>query len=229
MRNRWMRGALAAAMIGAAALAPSTGLAYHETQSLSFDGADGTFVSSRAFWARRVDDPEWFAEGGTMDRRSNRGWTDSSNFRMWTRRNDLAFTTTETDIRFDGWAGGSRGWHGINLWLNRKLVIDRISDGPRDEGYVVDFINRSGHMFIMKKNGGTYRILSKRTWRPQTGRWYRWGGRVIDNGSTTTIQILLDGEVVQEATDYGEQLHGGRVGLRGDYSSFHVDNLTINP
>ena len=230
MRNRRIKGALAAAAMGAAtALAPSTCLAYHESQWLSFEGSDGTFLSSQAFWAGREDNPEWFAESGTMYRRSSTGWTNSSTFRMWTRRKDLAFTTTEMDIRFNGWAGGGRDWHGINLWLNRKLRNGRVSDYPRDEGYAVDFLNRDGHMYIMKKLGEAYYILSKRTWTPRAGRWYRWGGRVFNNGSTTTIQILLDGQVVQEVTDYGKQLYGGRVGLRGDYSSFNVDNLTIRP
>jgi roadblock/LC7 domain-containing protein len=229
---RRMTAALAAALIGAVVvLAPSTGSAYHENQSLSFEGPDGTLVSSGAFWARRQDHPEWFAEGGTMHRRSGIGWTNSANFRMWTRRNDLAFTTTEMDIRFNGWTGGSRDWHGINLWLNRKLRSNsdgsRINDGPRQEGYVVDFLNRDGSLRIMKKVGDTYHTLSKKAWAPQQGQWYRWGGRVIDNGSTSTIQILLEGQVVLQATDNGVQLHGGRVGLRGDRSNFNVDNLTV--
>ena len=151
---------------------------------------------------------------------------------MWTRRTDLAFTKIEMDIRFNGWTGGTAGWHGINLWLNRKLRSNsdgsRINDGPQQEGYVVDFLNRDGSLLIMKKVGDTYHTMSKTTWTPQQGRWYRWGGRVIDNGNgTSTIQILLEGQVVLQATDYGVQLHGGRVGLRGDHSNFNVDNLTV--
>jgi hypothetical protein len=65
------------------------------------------------------------------------------------------------------------------------------------------------------------------------GRWYRWGGRVTDNGNgTSTIQVLIDGRVVQQVIDEGlvggPPLRGGRVGLRSDYASFNVDNLTIS-
>jgi hypothetical protein len=207
--------------------------------SETFDGPDSVFASASAFWDNSdlgvSENPDWFAESGTMYRRSGTGRTTSSVFRMWTRRTDLAFTKTEMDIRFNGWTSGTAGWHGINLWLNRKLRSNsdgsRINDGPQQEGYVVDFLNRDGSLLIMKKVGDTYHTLSKKTWTPQQGQWYRWGGRVIDNGSTSTIQILLNGQVLMQATDNGSiggpRLLGGRAGLRSDYSDMTVDNLAI--
>lgn len=208
--------------------------------SATFDGSDGIFVSSGAFWSRpdrgRTQNPDWFAESGDLFRRSGTGWTDASVFRMWTRRTDLAFSQVALDVRFNGWSGGSSKWHGVNLWLNRRLRTPRdgsgVDDGPRQQGYAVDFLNRDGRLYIEKKVGDRYYILKKDAWRPVTGRWYRWAGRVIDNGDgTSTIQVLINGEVVQQVVDDGSvggpRLLGGRVGLRGDRANFNVDNLAI--
>lgn len=206
-----------------------------------FDGPDRVFVSASAFWDSSdlgvSENPNWFAEGGTMNSRSNEGHVATDGlFRMWTRRTDLAFTKTEMDIRFNGWTSGTAGWHGINLWLNRKLRANsdgsRIDDGPQQEGYVVDFLNRDGKLYLMKKVGATYHTLDQRSWAPTPGKSYRWGGQVIDNGNgTSTIQVIVDGQVIQQVTDDGSiggpRLLGGRTGLRADYANFTVDNITI--
>ncbi len=75
----------------------------------TFDG-DGTFVSSAAFWGEAdrglSENDDWFAESGSLFRRSGAGWTDASAFRMWTRRTDLTFSQVALDVRFNGWAGG---------------------------------------------------------------------------------------------------------------------------
>ncbi len=214
--------------------APSTSML-----SATFDGTDALFASAGAFWdfpdLGLSQNPDWFAESGTMYRRAGTGWTNSPVFRMWTRRTDLGFTRAEMDVRFNGWAGGTDGWHGINLWLNRKLQTPgpggRIDDGAT-EGYVLDFLNRDGNVYIMKKVGDTYHILAKRQWTPARGTWYRWGGRVVDNGNgTSTLQVLVNGQVAQQVTDNGSvggpRLIGGRVGVRSDYSDVNIDNLTI--
>jgi hypothetical protein len=208
--------------------------------STAFSGSDGTFVSSGAFWTGAdsglTENPDWFAESGTMFGRSETGWTNASVFRMWTRQTDLAFSQVAMDIRFNGWSAGSSNWHGVNLWLNRRLRTptdgSRVNDGPQQEGYAVDFLNRDGKLYIQKKVGDAYYILKQDAWQPVAGRWYRWAGRVIDNGNgTNTIQVLVDGRVVQQVIDDGSvggpRLTGGRVGVRGDYADFNVDNLTI--
>lgn len=209
--------------------------------STKFDGADDAFVSSGAFWSRADDgitqNPDWFAESGSMFRRSGTGRTTASQFRMWTRRKDLAFSNVSLDVRFNNWTGGSLKWHGVNLWLNYRLRTPRdgskVNDGRRQEGYTIDFINRDGRIYIEKKVGDAYYVLKQDAWRPVAGRWYRWGGRVIDNANgTSTIQVLVNGEVIQRVIDDGSvggpRFLGGRVGLRGDYADFNVDNLTID-
>jgi hypothetical protein len=209
--------------------------------SATFAGADGVVASSSAFWdfadLGLSENRDWFAESGTIYRRSGLGWADDPVLRIWSRRTDLAFTRMEMDVRFNGWAGGTEGWHGINLWLNRKLRTPaagtRISDGPQQEGYTVDFLNRDGRIYIQKKVGDDYLILAQRQWSPAPGTWYRWGGRVVDNGNgTSTVQVLVNGAVVQQVTDDGSvggpRLLGGRVGLRGDYANFNVNGVAIS-
>ena len=207
-----------------------------------FDAAGDTFISAGAFWSfadRGVQqNANWFAESGGMSRRSGTGWTNSPVFRMWTRRTDLAFASVQMDIRFNGWSGGREGWHGVNLWLNRALRTpsdgSRVDDGPRQEGYTVDFLNRDGAVVIQKKVGDRYHLLHRQTWRPTPGAWYRWAGRVVDNqNGTHTIQVLINDQVVQEVTDNGSvggpPLRGGRVGLRGDHADISVENLSVTP
>lgn len=209
--------------------------------SATFGGADGVVASAGAFWdfadLGLSENRDWFAESGTMYRRSGLGWSDDPVLRIWSRRTDLAFTKMEMDVRFNGWAGGAEGWHGINLWLNRKLRTPaagtRISDGPQQEGYAVDFLNRDGKIYIQKKVGDDYHILAQRRWSPSPGTWYRWGGRVVDNGNgTSTVQVLVNGTVIQQVTDDGSvagpRLVGGRVGLRGDYANFNVNGVTVS-
>ena len=226
----------------------------------SFTGADGVFVSQDAFWKTAdlgvAENATWLAESGQVFRRGSAGETDSSVMRMWTRRTDLAFTTAEMDVRFNGWNGGSSGWHGINLWMNETFCTPapgctRLQDGATSEGpsgYALDFMNRDGSLTILKKvagdtrgtwagavsysNGGTYYQLAKTTWTPTVGQTYRWAGRVVDNGDgSTTLQVLVDGRVllavVDDARVGGPRLTGGRVGLRSDYADLTVDDLTI--
>ncbi len=214
-----------------------------------FTGADGVFVSESAFWgssdAGLSQNGVWFAESGSLNRQSGVGRvTDSSwAFRMWTRQTDLAYTTTEMDVRFDGWYGGGEGWHGVNLWLNRTLCTplpgcSKVNDVGGNAGYVVDFNNRDGSLMIMKKTAdpapdGTYHVLASTKWSPVVGQTYRWGGRVVDNGNgSSTIQLLINGTVRLQATDNGSvgggRLTGGRVGVRGDYANVAIDNITIS-
>ena len=205
--------------------------------SADFAGIDGTFASSGAFWGQAdnglTENPDWFAESGTMFRRSAMGWTNSAGFRMWTRRTTLAHTQAEMDVRFNGWSGGTASWHGINLWLNYSLQSgSKVNDGSLG-GYAVDFLNRDGNIYIQKKTGvDQYYMLAKLAWKPATGTSYRFGGRVIDNGNgSSTIQLIVNGQVLLQAVDNGSvggaRLLGGRVGVRSDYADMTIDNLAI--
>ncbi|MCU1592058.1 MAG: hypothetical protein JWP11_3314 [Frankiales bacterium] len=226
-----------------------------------FNGPDGMFADSAAFWGSGdrglAQNPSWFAESGSIQRRSSAGWANSPVFRMWTRRTDLAGARADLTVRFNGWAGGSEAWHGINLWMNYTLctpfpgcsaVNDRGVGG--NGGYALDFMNRDGSLTILKKvpgdttatwptgnvgasNGGTYYWLKNTTFTPQIGRTYRFSGRVIDNGNgSNTLQVLIDGVVRLEVLDDGRiggpPQYGGRVGLRSDYADMTVDDFSVS-
>lgn len=255
-RRTLLAGALAVVVSAGLLVATSDG---DPVLRESFEGPDGAFVTERAFRTADLgvaENATWLAESGQVFRRGSAGETDSSVMRMWTRRTDLAFTTAEMDVRFNGWNGGSSGWHGINLWMNETFCTPapgctRLQDGATSEGpsgYALDFMNRDGSLTILKKvagdtrgtwagavsysNGGTYYQLAKTTWTPTVGQTYRWAGRVVDNGDgSTTLQVLVDGRVllavVDDARVGGPRLTGGRVGLRSDYADLTVDDLTI--
>lgn len=211
--------------------------------SETFTGTDGVFVSESAFWGSSnlgyTENASWMSESGSMGRQAGAGRATSSNnyFRMWTRTTALANTRTEMDVRFNGWYGGVDGWNGVNMWLNRSLCVpqpdcSKINDAGGDAGYVVDFNNRDGSLLIMKKVAGTYHILASTKWSPVTGQSYRWSGRVVDNGSGAfMIELLIDGTLLLRGTDDGKTggppLTGGRVGVRGDYADFTIDNISI--
>ena len=227
-----------------------------------FQGEDAVWADERRFWhpertGQQDEDPEsgWFAEAGVLERRDSQGWTDSPVMRVWTRRDDLAFTQVDMDVTFKGWVDGSAGWHGINLWLNESLCTptpgcERIDDGQQGgpSGYALDFMNRDGTVTILKKvagdtreawpgavshsNGGTYYKLAETTFEPAEDRTYHFAGRVVDSGDgTATLQVIVDGEVLLQAVDdgtvTGPRLTGGRVGLRSDYVELTVDDVVI--
>jgi hypothetical protein len=198
-------------------------------------------------------DPDWFAEAGEMVVEDSAGLTDSSVFRMWTQRTDLAFTQVEMNVTFDGWSGGDEPWHGVNLWLNRSLCTPvpecgAVDDPGGNSGYVLDFLNRDGSMTILKKvsgdtrdrwegateyvQGGTYYELASERWESEAGRMYRFSGRAAElQDGSVVLQVEIDGDVVLEAVDdasvAGAPLTGGRVGLRSDNAVLSIDDLSI--
>ncbi len=238
---------------------PTSSVVLRET----FTGPDGTFVSSGQFWGSSdrgaSRNPTWFAESGSMRRTAGTGRVtfDQWNFRMYTRQNDLSHVTVNSDIRFNGWYGGSGGWQGINLWLHRQMCIPYPScsavNDPNNKGgnggYALDFMNRDGSLTILKKvpgdtrakyagatayvEGGTYYPMAQTTFRPNRGQTYRLTGQSVDNGDgSTTLRVVVDGQVKLQVRDDGRiggpRLGPGRVGLRTDYADVTVDNLSIS-
>lgn len=224
-----------------------------------FDAADGVFVAESDFWGSAdrgaSSNGSWFAESGTLRRVAGAAHTDADAFRMWSRRTDLSWSSVELDVRFEGWTGGDEDWHGVNLWLNRTVctpvpTCSAVDDRGGNSGYALDFVNRDGRLTILKKvpgdtrnawpegaedvaQGGTYYALAETTFTPEPGRAYRFGGRVLDRGDGTsaTLQVLIDGEVVLDVVDDGRiggpRLEGGRVGLRSDMAELSVDDLVV--
>lgn len=230
--------------------------------SEAFSAPDGVFVSSSDFWNSSdlgaSKNSEWMSEAGTMYRRANTGTADNSMFRMWTRRNDMGYVKMEMDMKFNGFFSGTEEWHGINVWLNESYCTPesntnpctKVNDGNGPSGYAVDFMNRSGDITILKKvkgdtrakwpqnatsysAGGTYYYLKGMKWSPVVGRTYKFAGQTIKNSNnTTTIKLMIDGQVLLEYIDNGSiggpQLTGTRVGLRSDFANYNVDNIVIS-
>jgi len=213
----------------------------------TFDGPNGLFASEGDFYGSSdlgaSKSPVWAATSGSINRENNTGRSTFSNwaFRMYTRKTDYSFTKLAVDVKFNGWFGGSGGWQGVNLWLNQELKVpddgSRINDANGNSAYLVDFMNRDGSFLIMKKDNlpqpaGSYYELAVTRWTPNPGQTYHLEGRTIKNSNgSVTIEVYIDGVLklrgVDDASRGGPILTGGRVGVRGDYADFTIDNLTI--
>ena len=208
--------------------------------SETFSKADGTFVSSGAFWSTAdrglTENSTFMSESGQLDRVAGAGRTRSDYFRMWTRHRDLANVTASLDVTFNGFTRGDAGWHGINLWLNQQMctpvpscsAVNDPNNGGGNSGYALDFMNRDGSLTILKKvsgdtrashpgavsysEGGTYYQLAGASFRPTRGQTHRLAGRSIDNGDgTTTLQVLIDGQLRLQVRD-DNRVGGPRLG-----------------
>jgi hypothetical protein len=214
--------------------------------SETFDG-DGVFASSNAFWDNgdqgASQNPRWFAESGTINRRSGTGTISASTFRMWTRRTDLQNIRAEMDLKVDALPnlrGDTAGWDGVKFWLRRRLctpepACGRVHDPNSQAGYTAEVGLRDGRVYIQKKVGSQYTMLSSGPSNPiPYGSWMHVGGVVRNNpDGSVTIQVLRNGKVLVEVTDHGTGgaplREPGRLGLRADNAQISVDNLTVTP
>jgi hypothetical protein len=215
--------------------------------SETFDGGDGVFASSNAFWDNgdqgASENSRWFAESGTINRRSGTGTISASTFRMWTRRTDLQNIRAEMDLKVDALPnlrGDTAGWDGVKFWLRRRLctpepACGRVNDPKSQAGYTAEVGLRDGRVYIQKKVGSQYTMLSSGPSNPiPYGSWMHVGGVVRNNpDGSVTIQVLRNGKVLVETTDHGTGgaplREPGRLGLRADNAQISVDNLTVTP
>jgi hypothetical protein len=218
--------------------------------SESFDGANGSnFVTSDAFWGNSdlglAQNPHWFAESGAMTYASNTGHVRQGTFRMWTRNFSLGTfgnMKIETDLRVNSLPnlrGDTAGWDGVKFWLRRQLCTPepgcgRVSDPGAQAGYTAEVGMRDGRVYIQKKVGSTYYLLSATPSKPiPYGSWMRVGGTVRTNADgSVTIQVLRNGQVVVQATDRGTGgapfRNPGRIGMRADNADINVNNLAVS-
>jgi hypothetical protein len=213
----------------------------------SFDGPDGAFATSDAFWGSAdqgaAENAGWFAESGAMQRRSGTGVAADGTFRMWTRRTDFQNVRAEMDLKVDALPnlrGDTAGWDGVKFWLRRQLCTPepncgRVSDPNAQAGYTAEMGLRDGRVYIQKKVGSTYSLLSATPSNPiPYGSWMRVGGVVRNNADgSVTIQVLRNGKVLVEVTDRGTGgaplRNPGRIGLRADNAQINIDNLSVVP
>jgi hypothetical protein len=214
--------------------------------SESFDGPDGPWVTSAAFWDRpdlgAGENPSWFAESGSVDRQGGTGHVRDGTFRIWTRSRDFGDVRVDMDLRLNAMPnlrGDTAGWDGVKFWLRRQLQTPgpggRVDDGGT-AGYTAEVALRSGRVYIQKKVGDRYRLLSRTPRRRlPIGAWRRVGGVVRNNADgSVLIQVLRDGVAVAQVVDRGRKggpplRAAGRIGLRGDNVDFNADHLTVLP
>ena len=221
----------------------------------SFTGSDGVITNHYAFWSPNDDsafrDDNWEMESGCALRQDNTLWTgvptsnipnrDCSNgsgseiFRLWTKRNfgDVSVSFSLRNNGYVSGAGGERSWDGIKIWLRRQGASGSVGL------YTAEVNRRQGNIMIQKKCAGSdeYHILEQS--RPEgsdasIGQWEKVGGVVRNNpDGSVSLALVRHGQVVLEATDAGvgcaPLTSSGRVGVRGDYVNFNVDDFVVAP
>jgi hypothetical protein len=213
----------------------------------TFTGADGPFVTSDAFWSTQNlgagENANWFAESGSMSRRSGTGYASDGTFRIWTRSRAFQDVRVDMDLKVNALPnlrGDTAGWDGVKFWLRRQLctpepACGKVSDPGAQAGYTAEVGLRDGRVYIQKKVGSTYSLLSATPSAPiPYGSWMRVGGSVRNNADgSVTIQVLRNGQVLTQVTDKGTGgaplRNAGRIGLRADNAQINVDNLTVVP
>jgi hypothetical protein len=222
-----------------------------------FAGADGVVTNHYAMWSRDPAahrSPDWQVESGTLYRHSGAAttgratWTQPWNvdstgssgndiFRNWTKRSDFGDVRVDMRLRFGGYSAGHRpdwpakSWDGVKIWLRRQGASGSFAL------YTSEVARRQGNVMIEKKCSGseTYRMLaqSPAILPAVRGVWEDVGGTVVNNSDgSVTIQVIRAGVVVLRATDRGHNgcrpiRNAGRVGVRGDNSSFSFDDFTV--
>jgi hypothetical protein len=244
-------GVRAAALLLAtlALLTIAAGSAHATPFTESFDGPNGgTFVSSNAFWDNSdlgyAENNHWLAESGAMSYNNNTGHVRQATFRMWTRNFSMGTfgdAKVEADLKVNSLPnlrGDTAGWDGVKFWLRRQLCTPepgcgRINDPNSQAGYTAEVGLRDGRVYIQKKVGSTYSLLSATPSNPiPYGSWMRVGGVVRNNADgSVTIQVLRNGKVLVQVTDRGTGgaplRNPGRIGLRADNADLDINNLAV--
>jgi hypothetical protein len=221
----------------------------------TFTGLDGVLTNHYAFWSpsdrTAFRSPDWEMESGCALRKDNTLWSgvptanipnrDCSNgsgseiFRLWTKRSygDVNVTFSLRNNGYVAGASGARSWDGVKVWLRRQGASGSVGL------YTAEVNRRQGNLLIQKKCAGSdeYQILAQD--RPQgaaatIGEWEKVGGTVRNNADgSVSLQLIRHGKVVLEATDTGAGCAplttAGRVGVRGDYTDFNVDDFLVTP
>jgi hypothetical protein len=213
-----------------------------------FDAGKGLISNEFAFHnprdPRRVTSPDWEVTSGSFFRDRGEGWTGSLDsrppdprsatstnsdvFRALTRR-QFGDVAVSMRLRLDSPpGGGDADWAGVNLFLRYHDEFTL---------YAVSVARRDGVVAIKKKlpggisNGGTYATLAQAVHPLSVGGWHTIRASVVDVKGTVTMSLSIDGVQVLRTSDGGvggEPLTGtGRVGLRGDYTEFHVDDFVV--
>ena len=208
---------LAAALPGAAAAA-----AFYD----SFEYADGPITNAQ----ERPRSGTWDVTSGAMYARGRSAWTDSSVFRVITRRSDFRNAVVTFRLRNDRLTARSgASWHGAHVFLRYQSQYHL---------YVATYNRRDGGIVIKKKvpggasNGGTYYTLASGSRRVPYGVWQTIRASALDQpDGSVRVDLYIDGRRVLSGVDRGvggSPIRApGKVGIRSDYDAIVFDDFHV--
>lgn len=180
------------------------------------------------------DDLIWAATSGVFRSTDGVGWSDSPVFRMVTHDQDFGDVAVAFRLRVDGitddGAQPESAWDGVHVLLHYQ---------DETELYAMSVSRRDGEVAIKRKdpggpsNGGTYSTLAAGPGAVPVDTWtnVRVTIRQVDAGVELTAS--LDGTVVLAVTDAEAVKErsplAGRIGIRADNTTFHIDDLVVEP
>jgi hypothetical protein len=219
-----------------------------------FNQPNGLLTNEFAFYnphdRTAVTSPIWIATSGSLYAHDNAGWTgvpdrmppgprsvagtDSSVFRVVTRRNDFQDAAVSLSLLVQRFVAPGSGpaptWQGVHIFLRYQ--------NP-DLLYAVSVDRHDGVIAIKKKvpggpsAGGTYYTLATASAKTGLGHWEQVKASAVNNGEGgVEIQLWLNGRLRLSAVDSGTGdtepiTRPGRVGLRGDYTEFMFRDFTV--
>jgi hypothetical protein len=219
----------------------------------SFNRPDGLITNEYAFWnptlADSVSSRDWEMTSGSFFTRGGSGWsgvpddrspnaksttgTDSSVFRLTTKRADFDNVGVAFDLRITGLSETPTtppvDWDGIHVFLRYQ---------NEQSLYYASVDRRDGTTAIKKKvpggpsNGGTYYQLASGHHVVPFGAWDHVRATIADSaGGSVTIKLYVGDKLVSSAVDKGTGgppiTHPGKVGIRGDNANFDVDGFSV--
>lgn len=203
-----------------------------------FDRADEVVTDERTWHdttgSLPPDDMIWAATSGVFRSTDGEGWSDSPVFRMVTHRQDFGDVAVSFRLRVDSIAGdGSHpesAWDGVHVLLHYQ---------DETELYAVSVSRRDGEMAIKRKdpggpsNGGTYSTLTTGSGAVPVGAWTDVRVTIRQVATGVEFTASLDGTarlaVIDTEAVGGRSSRPGRIGLRADNATFHIDDLVVEP
>jgi hypothetical protein len=204
--------------------------------------------------AAAVRSETWDVTSGSLFASGGRGWTgrpdrqvpdeqsarstNSAVFRLLSHEDRFEDVRVALDLHVDEFLAGAGGqlqdWDGVHIFLRYQSA---------QELYYASVARRDGTVVAKKKNPvdtesssltgeSGYHTLASTHEGVHPG-WHHVEARVrtLGGGSGTAIEVSIDGDPVLDAQDRGVGgppiSSRGRVGIRGDNTEFHVDNVVV--
>lgn len=177
-----------------------------------------------------VDGSKWEVTSGAWRVVGGRAYTESSVFRANTR--SYAFQNVEATFKLVNsrlTTSSGESWHGVHMFLRRLSQYHT---------YYLSINRRDNRALLKKKvpggtsNGGTYYDLAAAAFTVPYGQTQLVKATAMNNADgSVTIALYVNDRLIVSATDRGVGgapiRDPGSTGVRGDYTSFYVDDFTV--